>query len=265
MRRRRSVRRFSREPVPWERVETAIATAATAPSGANQQPWTFVAVGDPALKARIREAAEAEERENYLGGRMPQEWRDAVAPLGTDWRKPHITNAACVIVVFERVYGLEIDADGSTRKVKHYYARESVGIAVGILLAALTHAGLATLTHTPSPMGFLGRLLGRPPNERPFVLIPVGLPAADATVAGKQRDAEVLRVDADVSQLPIFRRCVGSKQRNIGRIARDLLVHFAGAADLMARAERIPDHIPCTRTAEEAGMNLRGVPPSLGR
>jgi nitroreductase len=186
MRGRRSVRAFAPDPVPMEVIDDAIRAAASGPSGANQQPWTFVVVTDPELRRLMREAAEAEERKSYEH-RMAPEWLEALEPLGTDWRKPHITDAACVIVVFERVHGLETDADGSARKVKHYYARESVGIAVGILLAALTHAGLATLTHTPSPMGFLGPLLGRPPNERAFVLIPVGLPAADATVPDIQR------------------------------------------------------------------------------
>jgi nitroreductase len=177
MTQRRSVRQFSAAPVPFSIIEAAVCAAALAPSGANQQPWTFVVVSDPALKQQMRDAAEAEERENYQR-RMSQEWKDALAPLGTDWRKPHITAAPYVIVVFEQYYGLA--ADGA--RVKHYYVRESVGIAVGMLLAALTHAGLATLTHTPSPMGFLGELLGRPPNERPFLLIPVGYPAPDATV-----------------------------------------------------------------------------------
>lgn len=181
MRTRRSVRAFAPDPVPMDAIENAVRAAASAPSGANQQPWTFVVVTDPELRGRMREAAEAEERESYEH-RMASEWLRALEPLGTDWQKPHITDAACVIVVFERVYGLETGPDGSERKVKHYYARESVGIAVGILLAALTHAGLATLTHTPSPMGFLGRLLGRPRNERAFVLIPVGHPAPHATV-----------------------------------------------------------------------------------
>jgi nitroreductase len=177
MTQRRSVRQFSTEPVPFGVIEQAVRAAALAPSGANQQPWTFVVVSDPALKQRMRTAAEAEERENYQR-RMSQEWKDALAPLGTDWQKPHITAAPYVIVVFEHSYGL---AAGDAR-VKHYYVRESVGIATGMLLAALTHAGLATLTHTPSPMGFLGELLGRPPNERPFLLIPVGYPAPGATV-----------------------------------------------------------------------------------
>jgi iodotyrosine deiodinase len=186
MQARRSVRAFSPDPVPEELIDNAIRAAASAPSGANQQPWTFVVVTDPELRRRIRAAAEAEERESYEH-RMSDEWLDALQPLGTDWRKPHITDAACVIVVFEQVYGLVEEAGGSVTKVKHYYTRESVGIAVGLLLASLTHAGLATLTHTPSPMGFLRRILERPPNERPYVLIPVGYPAADATVPDIRR------------------------------------------------------------------------------
>ncbi len=181
MRTRRSVRSYSREPVAFELLERAIATAGTAPSGANQQPWTFVVVADPETKRRIREAAEAEERVSY-GGRMSSEWIEALRPLGTDEHKPHLEDAPYVIVVFEQAYGLVPDGAGGERKVKHYYVRESVGIAVGLLLASLHQAGLATLTHTPSPMGFLGRELGRPANERAFVVIPVGYPAQDATV-----------------------------------------------------------------------------------
>jgi len=177
VRRRRTVRDFSTDPVPWEVVAAAVAAAGTAPSGANQQPWTFVTVTDPALKSAIREAAEEEERRSY-DGRMPNEWLAALEPLGTDWRKPHLEDAPVVIVVFEQAYGL--GPDGS--KTKHYYVRESVGIAVGFLLQALHGAGLATLTHTPSPMGFLRELLGRPENERAVVVIPVGYPAVDATV-----------------------------------------------------------------------------------
>src|SRR5919201_6118498 len=145
---RRSIRRFSSEPVPLELVENAIATAGTAPSGAHQQPWTFVLVSDPELKRRLREAAEIEERDFYERRATP-EWLEAVRPIGTDFVKTHITDAPYVIVVFERVFGLE---DGS--KVKHYYVKESVGIAVGFLLASLHRAGLVALTHTPSPMGF---------------------------------------------------------------------------------------------------------------
>lgn len=181
MERRRSVRDFSAEPVPRELLVEAIRVAGTAPSGAHQQPWTFVLIGDePELRARIRDAAEAEEREGYEH-RMSPEWLEALAPLGTDWHKPHLTDAPWLIVVFEQVYGLRRHGD-ETARVKHYYVRESVGIAVGFLLAALTHAGLATLTHTPSPMGFLRDIVGRPENERPYVVIPVGYPAADATV-----------------------------------------------------------------------------------
>jgi nitroreductase len=181
MRERRSVRVFSREPVPWELIENAIATAGTAPSGAHQQPWTFVAVSDAGLKRRIRAAAEEEERRNY-DGRMSPEWLRALEVLGTDWHKPHIEDAPWLIVVFEHAYGL----DGE-RKVKHYYAKESVGIAVGLLLASLHLAGLATLTHTPSPMRFLARILERPPNERAYLLVPVGYPAEGVTVPDLER------------------------------------------------------------------------------
>jgi iodotyrosine deiodinase len=176
VRTRRSVRQFSSEPVPFELVANAVAAAGTAPSGANQQPWTFVVVSDPDVKREIRLAAEAEEREAYEH-RMTEEWLRALEPLGTDWRKPHIEDAPYVIVVFEQAYGVE---DG--RRWKHYYAKESVGIAVGLLLVSLHLAGLATLTHTPSPMSFLARILGRPRNERAFCLIPVGYPAEGCTV-----------------------------------------------------------------------------------
>lgn len=178
---RRSVRDFSTEPIPDGVLEDAIACAAGAPSGANQQPWTFVVVTDPALKARLREAAEAEERESY-SRRMSEEWLEALAPLGTDWHKPHFTDAPALIVVFEQLYGVRALPDGGVKKVKHYYVQESVGIAVGFLIAALTQAGLATLTHTPSPMGFLREVLGRPENERAFAVLPVGYPAGDARV-----------------------------------------------------------------------------------
>lgn len=175
---RRSVRMFSADPVPRALVELAIMAAASAPSGAHQQPWTFVAVGDPKVKHRIRVAAEAEERRNYEGGRMPPEWRAALAPLGTDWHKPFLEIAPWIVVLFEQRHGWF--PDGSVRK--HYYARESVGIACGLFIAAIHRMGLATLTHTPSPMGFLSRELGRPRNERPFVLLPVGYPADDCAV-----------------------------------------------------------------------------------
>ncbi len=170
---RRSVRMFSTEPVPRELVENAIRVAGTAPSGAHQQPWTFVVVSDAGLKAQIREAAEREEQVFYERRATP-EWLEALDVLGTDWVKTHLTDAPYLVVVFEQVYG--------PAKRKHYYVRESVGIAVGFLLAALQESGLCALTHTPSPMGFLRQLLGRPENERPFVIVPVGYPAADAIV-----------------------------------------------------------------------------------
>jgi nitroreductase len=174
---RRSVRHFSDEPVPYELIENAIRTAATAPSGANQQPWTFVAIGDPAVKEQIREAAEHEEALLYRE-RASEQYLEALEPIGTDWIKPHITDAPYVIVVFEQAWS----RDEHGGKHKHYYVRESVGIAVGFMLASLHAAGLATLTHSPAPMGFLTRILGRPENERPFILIPVGYPTPDATV-----------------------------------------------------------------------------------
>lgn len=177
MKSRRSVRQFSRDEVPRRLIEDALLTAGSAPSGANQQPWTFVVVSDPGVKQRLRGAAEHEERLLYEQ-RASEEWLDALEPIGTNWIKQHITDAPYVIVVFEQAYGF--NADGSRRK--HFYVRESVGIATGLLLASLHVAGLATLTHSPSPMGFLKEILGRPENERPFVLIPVGYPAPDAEV-----------------------------------------------------------------------------------
>jgi iodotyrosine deiodinase len=184
MQRRRTVRHFSSEPIPEGILEDAVAVAASAPSGANQQPWTFVIVRDADTKRRLREAAEREEQISY-GGRMSEEWLHELEHLGTTWEKPHITEAPALIVPFEQVWGLR--PDGS--RLKHYYANESIGIAVGFLLAALHHAGLATLTHTPSPMKFLRDELGRPENERPFVLIPVGYPADDAAVPDITRKA----------------------------------------------------------------------------
>ncbi|HEX2254177.1 MAG TPA: nitroreductase family protein [Thermoanaerobaculia bacterium] len=183
MERRRSVRDFAPDPVPRELVELAIRTASTAPSGAHRQPWRFVAVDDPAIKRRIRAAAEEEERANYEGGRFPEEWLTALAPLGTTWEKPHLETAPWLVVVFEELYGIE--ADGAKRK--NYYVKESVGIACGLFIAALHHMGLATLPHTPSPMRFLATVLGRPKNEKPYVLFPVGYPAADATVPDLRR------------------------------------------------------------------------------
>ena len=182
MRKRRTVRQFSTDPVPYELIENGIAAAGTAPSGANQQPWTFVVVSNPLLKQRIREAAEEEERAFYEG-RASQEWLDALAHLGTNDIKTHITDAPYLIVCFRQPFGYEIDPQtGEKQKVKHYYSDESMGIAVGMLLTALHLSGLVTLTHTPSPMRFLAELLNRPDNERAYLLIPVGYPAKDAQV-----------------------------------------------------------------------------------
>lgn len=181
LRRRRTVRDFSPEPVPLDLVQSAVEAAASAPSGANRQPWRFVIVGDADVKRRIREAAEAEEREFYAR-RVTEEWRADLEPLGTDWHKPFLEVAPWLVIVFRLDYEPELLADGSERHHKNYYVHESVGIAVGMLLLALHTAGLATLTHTPSPMGFLGEVLGRPRHERPYLLIPVGYPAPDARV-----------------------------------------------------------------------------------
>ena len=183
MSRRRSVRMISPEPVPLDLIETAIATAASAPSGAHRQPWQFVVTGDADVKRQIRDAAEDEERTNYEGGRMNDEWRSAIGPLGTGWRKEYLTVAPWIVVLFEERYG--VDADGSRRH--NYYVKESVGIAAGMFIAALHLAGLVTLTHTPSPMTFLSRVLGRPENERPFVLFPIGYPMPGALVPTLQR------------------------------------------------------------------------------
>ncbi len=174
---RRTVRDYDPAPVPQAVIEACIAAAGTAPSGANQQPWHFVAVRDPETKRQIREAAEAEERRFYEGG-AGQEWLDALAPIGTDADKPHLEDAAWLIVVFAQRWGTK--DDGS--KQKHYYVPESVGIATGMLLTALHLSGLVTLTHTPNPMGFLRDLLGRPDNEKATMIIATGHPAADATV-----------------------------------------------------------------------------------
>jgi iodotyrosine deiodinase len=174
---RRTVRHFSDRPVERVVVEQCLLVAGSAPSGANLQPWHFVVVGDAAVKRRIREDAETEEREFY-SKRAPQEWLDALAPLGTDDRKPFLETAPYLIAVFAQSYG--VLADG--RKVKNYYVQESVGIATGMLITALHHCGLVSLTHTPSPMGFLNAILNRPANEKPYLLLVVGYPAADAMV-----------------------------------------------------------------------------------
>lgn len=188
--RRRTVREYSDREVPIELIEKAIATAGTAPSGANMQPWRFVVVKDPAIKKQIRAAAEKEEYESYHG-RMSEKWLRRLAILGTDEHKPFIEIAPYLIVVF-RINSVE--EDGETEPT--YYSQESVGIAVGMLLAALHNMGLATLTHTPSPMKFLREILGRPKNEVPFVLIPVGYPAEDAIVPdiGRKPLSEIMEV-----------------------------------------------------------------------
>jgi iodotyrosine deiodinase len=190
---RRTVRDFSSEPVQIELIDLAIEAAGLAPSGANQQPWTFVVVGDPALKRRMREAAEEEERASY-GGRMPDEWLSAIAHLGTDWRKPHIEEAPWVVVVFEQTAAEQIDP-ATGKNAKHYYSKESVGLATGFFLLALQAMGLAALTHTPSPMNFLRDLLERPKTEKPFALIPVGRPAPDCRVPDlKKKPLDEIRV-----------------------------------------------------------------------
>lgn len=188
---RRTVRDFAPDAVPDDVIAACIEAAAIAPSGANQQPWKFVVVKDAAIKAQIRAAAEKEEYENYHG-RMPDEWLRALAPLQTDEKKPFLEIAPLLIVVFAETYGVAEDG----RHVTHYYVSESVGIACGFLLAALNAAGLATLTHTPSPMGFLREILGRPKNEKPYLLIPVGYPAEGCLVPdiAKKPLADVLIV-----------------------------------------------------------------------
>ncbi|MFQ5576768.1 MAG: nitroreductase family protein [Anaerolineae bacterium] len=177
LRRRRSVREFSDRPVPRHIIETCLLAAGTAPSGANMQPWHFVVVSNPAVKKEIRLAAEAEEEEFY-NSRASEEWLEALTVLGTNPYKPFLETAPYLIVVFAQVYGLAPDG----HKIKHYYVSESVGIATGMLIAAVHHAGLASLTHTPSPMGFLNKILNRPANERPFLILVVGYPADGATV-----------------------------------------------------------------------------------
>jgi iodotyrosine deiodinase len=177
MNRRRTTRHFATDPVPRDLIELAIRTAGTAPSGAHQQPWTFVAVSDPDLKHHIRDAAEREEHAFYHG-KAPQEWIEALVPLGTDEHKPHLTDAPWVVILFRRTYGLR--DDGSKRP--YYYTEESCGIAAGLFIAAVHRMGLVTLTHTPNPMGFLRELLDRPVNERAMLVMPVGYPAEGAQV-----------------------------------------------------------------------------------
>jgi nitroreductase len=175
---RRSVRHFAADPVPRELIELAIAAAHSAPSGANRQPWHFVAVSDPDTKAQIRSEAEAVERDFYEGGRAGESWLQALAPLGTGWCKPYLETAPWLVVVFKQISGVGSDGE----PVTNYYVNESVGIACGLFIAALQHMGLATLTHTPQPMRFLSSILDRPANERPFILFPVGYPASECRV-----------------------------------------------------------------------------------
>ncbi|MCA9699839.1 MAG: nitroreductase family protein [Myxococcales bacterium] len=191
MQRRRSVRSFSADPIPLDVVRLAIHSAAQAPSGAHKQPWRFALITDPAIKKQIREAAEAEERETYAN-RMSDEWRAALAPLGTDADKPYLELVPAIIVMFRVDY--DLDAEGE--RSKNYYVQESCGIALGMLIAALHDAGLATLTHTPSPMNFLARILERPKNEKAFMLLPVGYPTPDCTVPDLDRKSldEILTV-----------------------------------------------------------------------
>ena len=175
--RRRTVRDFDTRAVPREVIEHCLLAAGTAPSGANQQPWFFSVITDPAHKTQVREAAEAEER-TFYNERAPQEWLDALAPLGTDCSKPFLEDAPVLIAIFAQKYGVRPDGE----KFSHYYVPESVGIASGFLIAALHHAGLATLTHTPNPMGFLNKLCGRPNSEKPIILLVVGYPKPDCQV-----------------------------------------------------------------------------------
>jgi len=182
MNKRRSVRFFSEEPVPKYLIERAILTAGTSPSGAHRQPWHFVAISDPERKRQLRQAVEAEEKRSYEE-RMPPAWLEALAPIGTTWEKPFIETAPWIVVCFEELYSF--DEDG--HKCKNYYVQESCGIACGMFIAAIHTMGLVTLTHTPSPMGFLSSLLQRPINEKPFMLFPVGFPSLHASVPNLSR------------------------------------------------------------------------------
>jgi iodotyrosine deiodinase len=179
---RRSVREFAKKPVPKEVIENLIKTASTAPSGANKQPWTFCAISNPALKTQIRRAAENEEEKNYEN-RMSDRWKKDLVPLATDRNKPFLEIAPWLIVAFKKVYDYGDDGE----KYHNYYVNESIGIACGMLISAIHNAGLATLTHTPSPMHFLAKLLNRPGNERPFLLLPVGFPESPTYVPDIKR------------------------------------------------------------------------------
>jgi iodotyrosine deiodinase len=178
---RRTVREFDSRPIPLEVIENVILTASTAPSGAHKQPWTFCIVSDSEIKRKIREAAEEEEKISY-SSRMPENWKSDLRPLGTTWEKPFLEDAPYLIVVFKQSYGLD-----QGEKIQHYYVSESVGIACGLLIAAIHHAGLVAVTHTPSPMNFLSSILERPTNEKPFLLIPVGYAKEETYVPDIER------------------------------------------------------------------------------
>jgi iodotyrosine deiodinase len=184
IKRRRTVREFSDRPIPESVITDCLKAAGTAPSGANQQPWQFVAITDPVVKHRIREAAEKEERAFYEH-RAPDAWLDALLPLGTQVQKPFLDRAPCLIAIFAQKYGL----DGQGNKIKHYYVKESVGIATGFLITALHHAGLVSLTYTPSPMGFLNKILGRPTHEKAFMILVAGYPENDVMVPNINKKA----------------------------------------------------------------------------
>jgi iodotyrosine deiodinase len=187
---RRSVRDYADQDIPKAVIEKIIMTASTAPSGAHKQPWTFCAVSDSTVKSEIRKAAEKEEYESYHK-RMSEEWLDALKPIGTNWKKPFLEIAPWLIIVFKKTY----DLDENNARQKNYYVNESVGIACGVLISAIHQAGLVTLTHTPSPMNFLQKILNRPENERPYLLLPVGYPSEDAQVPNLARKPaeEVIR------------------------------------------------------------------------
>lgn len=190
MDKRRSVREYSEKPIPKEVIDNIIKTASSAPSGAHKQPWTFCVISDPEIKKQIRIAAEKEEKESYES-RMPDSWKEDLEPLGTDWRKPFLETAPYLIIVFKKAYDLK---DGVKRN--NYYVNESVGLASGFLISAIHNAGLVTLTHTPSPMNFLQKILDRPQNERPFLLLPIGYAADEVEVPElKRKDLSDVRVN----------------------------------------------------------------------
>jgi nitroreductase len=245
MDRRRSVRMFLPDPVPRELVELAIMTASTAPSGAHRQPWKFVLAGDAGIKRQIRQAAEEEERNNYEGGRLPAHWREAIEPLGTGAAKPYLETVPWLVVLFEERHGF--NPDGTIRH--NYYGKESVGIAAGLFITALHHMGLATLTHTPSPMAFLSRLLGRPDNERPFCLFPVGYPDPECLVPDLQRKP--------------LQRGDGGAETLIGlgsRMSGFPVVHSPAPAFTWA----MPRGRGCARQPGKARRKAPGPPPTPG-